>query len=84
MLIYSIDQGGWVATYDDLNEVEGNLEYQDVERGEYVIIDSKGSLYESVIGENGFYGYKLKETNVIVKANIEFASKLSILEDSKK
>ncbi len=61
-MIYSVDREGWGYVHDDLLDAENYLEWNDIRTGEYQIIDDAGRLFTCYEAEEGYYGYKLRET----------------------
>lgn len=61
--LYSVDREGYVSVFEDLFEAE-MLEWNEVVDSEYVIIDDRGVVYEHYDSAEGFYGYKLRPTDV--------------------
>ena len=62
MKIFILDREGWLWIEDTILGAEGYHEWIDVMDGEYVIIDEAGFLYEPFESEQGYYGYKLRQT----------------------
>ena len=62
MKIFSVDREGWLWIEDTILGAEGYHEWIDVMDGEYIFIDETGFLYEPYESEQGFNGYKLRQT----------------------
>ena len=62
MKIFAVDRDGWLHINENILDAEAYLEWIDVMDGEYLIIDEAGFLYEPYESEQGFNGYKLRQT----------------------
>jgi hypothetical protein len=62
MKLYSIDRDGWLGVEESVLDAEQSLEWIDVMDGEFLVIDDAGFLYEPYESEQGYYGYKWRQS----------------------
>ena len=63
VMLYCVDTDGWVKLFDDFIDAEGYLEWFDLERSEYVIVDESGIIHEHYGSDAGSRGFKLRSTD---------------------